>query len=160
MREPGWREPAAGTRDGLSADLSDARRDKNQNTVVASLRQANGAAEQPATESARLQPQTYAAIPAQAMRDRRLKQADWCVLAAISFRADPTGYAWPSQDDIAATTRLSRQKVSECIRRLCDLGYVKIIESIRRRGQFRSNAYRVIRKRLPDDRFLGDGACK
>lgn len=95
----------------------------------------------------RLGPRTYAAVPAQAMQDRNLKGADWRVLTAISWRADPSGYAWPSQGDIAAVTGLARPTVGKSISRLRQLGYLEIIKRRRRRGHWPANSYRVNRRR-------------
>lgn len=95
----------------------------------------------------RLTPQSYAAVPAQAMQDRRLRVADWRVLTAISFRADAEGVAWPSQSDLSRLTGLSRQKVNATVKRLCEFSYIEKTKMRRRKGKFSLNCYRVIRNK-------------
>ncbi len=109
-------------------------------------------------EKPKLKAGTWAGVPAQAMQDRNLKGADWSVLTAISWRADPTGYAWPSEEDIAAFTGLARPTVSKSVARLRRLGYLKIIERRRRRGQWPGNSYQVIR-RAPIEPILEVSPC-
>lgn len=101
-------------------------------------------------EQPRLEPQTYAAVPAQAMQDSRLRATDWRVLIAISFRADAEGIAWPSQGDLARLTGRSRQKVTATVNRLCEFGYIEKTKMRRRKGRFSLNCYRVIRKKPVD----------
>ena len=93
----------------------------------------------------RLKPRTYAAVPAHAMTDDRLKPSDWRVLTCISWHADPDGYAWPAQDLIALETRLHRVTVNEAVRRLKGLGYIVIVPGKRRHGHWPANGYRVVR---------------
>ena len=93
----------------------------------------------------KLEPQTYAVIPAQAMHDRHLRARDWRVLAAISFRADTKGIAWPSQDDLSTMTGLPRSRVNEAIQRLREFSYIEVTKVRRRAGKFPTNCYRVIR---------------
>ena len=95
----------------------------------------------------RLEPQTYAAVPAQAMQDSRLKASDHRVLLAISWRADAAGIAWPSQQDIADVTGLSRPTVGKCVSRLARYGYLKRAAMQRRGGLWPTNSYQVVRKK-------------
>ena len=98
------------------------------------------------SEAPRLQPRTYAATPAQAMQDKRLKGADWRVLTCVSWHANTSGYAWPSQEMVAAVTGLARPAVGKSISRLRRFGYLEIIKRDRQRGQWPHNCYRVIRR--------------
>ncbi len=110
-----------------------------------------------AQNAAKLKPQTYAAIPAQAMQDRHLRVADWRVLAAISFRASAEGIAWPSQDDLSGLTGLSRQKVNATIQRLREFSCIEVTKMRRRKGKFPTNCYRLIRlKPFYHDTPVGD----
>ncbi len=93
----------------------------------------------------RLKPKTYAAVPAQAMNDDRLKPCEWRVLACVSWHADPDGYAWPSQELIARETRLHRVTVNKATQQLRTLGYLVIMPRKRRHGHWRANGYRVVR---------------
>ncbi len=95
--------------------------------------------------AARLAPKTYAAVPAQAMNDDRLKPRDWRVLTCIAWHADPYGFAWPSQKTISQETGLHRVSVSTSIGRLRRFGYLMIEKKIRRHGHWAANGYRVVR---------------
>ena len=99
------------------------------------------------SEAPQLVPRTWAATPAQAMQDARLKGADWRVLACISWHANAKGYAWPSQEEIAAVTGLARPTVGKSISCLRRFGYLEIIKRDRRRGHWPHSAYRVIRRK-------------
>ena len=99
----------------------------------------------PQKDQPRLKPKTYAAVPAQAMNDDRLKARDWRVLTCIAWHADPHGYAWPSQEVIRQETGLCRVSVSTSIGRLRKFGYLTIERKIRRHGHWAANTYRVVR---------------
>ena len=95
----------------------------------------------------RLAPQTYAAVPAQAMQDATLKASDFRVLLAISWRADAAGIAWPSQQDIADVTGLSRPTVGTSVSRLAKYGYLERVLMRRRAGRWPTNTYHLVRKK-------------
>ena len=94
-----------------------------------------------------LVPRTWAATPAQAMQDGRLKGADWRVLTCISWHADAKGYAWPSQEEIARVTGLTRPTVGKSVSRLRRFGYLEVIKRERRHGHWPHSSYRVIRRK-------------
>ena len=108
----------------------------------------------------RLKPRTYAAVPAQAMQDSRLKASDFRVLSAISWRADAAGVAWPSQQDIAKITGLSRPTVGLCVSRLARYGYLKRAPMTRRGGRWPSSSYLLVRKRPAEKPLATDPPCK
>ena len=108
----------------------------------------------------RLAPQTYAAVPAQAMQDSRLKASDFRVLSAISWRADATGIAWPSQQDIANVTGLSRPTVGTCVSRLAKYGYLKRVPMTRRGGRWPTNSYQLVREKPAENPLTTDPPCK
>ncbi len=108
----------------------------------------------------RLAPQTYAAVPAQAMQDSRLKASDFRVLSAISWRADADGIAWPSQEDIADVTGLSRPTVGLCVSRLARYGYLKRTPMTRRGGHWPSTTYLLVRKKPEEKPLVSPSPCK
>ena len=108
----------------------------------------------------RLAPQTYAAIPAQAMQDNRLKASDFRVLSAISWRADAAGIAWPSQQDIANVTGLSRPTVGLCVSRLARYGYLKRVAMRRRGGLWPTNSYQLVRRKPNETSLASPSPCK
>lgn len=67
----------------------------------------------------------FSAIASAALDDDRLTGPEILVLAALGYHTDKTGWCWPSQDTLAKRARLTRQTVSECMRRLISLGYVE-----------------------------------
>ena len=98
----------------------------------------------------RLSPRTFAAVPAQAMNDDRLKSREWRVLVCISWHANANGLAWPSQDLIADETGLNRSTVNRAVTRLAKLGYLVPEKRKRRHGHWPANTYKVVRVKPMD----------
>jgi len=67
----------------------------------------------------------FSAVSSAALDDDRLTGPDILVLAALGYHTDKTGWCWPSQDTIATRARLTRQTVSECMKRLVSFGHVE-----------------------------------
>lgn len=67
----------------------------------------------------------FSAVSSSALDDTRLTGPDILVLAALGYHTDKTGWCWPSQETIATRARLTRQTVSECIKRLVGFGHVE-----------------------------------
>ena len=111
------------------------------------------------TTAKRLAPRSYAALPAQAMQDSRLKASDFRVLSAISWHADAAGFAWPSQQRIADVTGLSRPTVGTCVSRLARYGYLTRGRMKQRGGRWQTNTYQVVRKK-PAGELLATPPCQ
>jgi hypothetical protein len=67
----------------------------------------------------------FSPVSSAALDDTRLTGPDILVLAALGYHTDKTGWCWPSQDTIATRARLTRQTVSECMKRLVSFGHVE-----------------------------------
>lgn len=65
------------------------------------------------------------------------------VMLALADRADDSGFAWPSVDDLAERTRLTPRAVRKCVGELVALGELEVENG---GGRHRSNRYRIIPK--------------
>ena len=81
-----------------------------------------------------------AIIPAAAVFDRRLRNADVRILAALGSFADRDGRCWPAESTLADGTGISERHIRDRLHVLEDVGYVQIE---RRPGL--SNIYRLPR---------------
>jgi hypothetical protein len=70
------------------------------------------------------------------------------VMLAIADRADEDGRAWPSVEDIAERTRLSRRAVQKGVAELIGLGELEVDQG---GGRARANRYRIIPKGRTSD---------
>lgn len=70
------------------------------------------------------------------------------VMLALADRADDNGFAWPSIDDLAERTRLSRRAVQKGIAALIESGELKVENG---GGRHRSNRYQITPKPCTSD---------
>lgn len=84
----------------------------------------------------------FAVIPIRALRDPRLKPQTFRVLAAFCSYADRTGRTWVSLERVGKDIGLSRNGVSNHVRRLKDYGYIKPAKRLHR--QMRSACRRIV----------------
>lgn len=86
----------------------------------------------------------FAALPARAIDDRRLRPAAVMVLAALATYADRDGWAYPSISTISDRLRVTRQAVQRQISILVEAGYLIVAARFRQDGGRSSNQYRII----------------
>jgi DNA-binding Lrp family transcriptional regulator len=87
----------------------------------------------------------FAAVPARALDDRRLKPAAIIVLAVIACYADRDGWTFPlKMSRIAARLEVTRQAVQKQIRSLESAGYLKCEARRKKDGGSDSNKYRLV----------------
>ncbi|MFI6033003.1 helix-turn-helix domain-containing protein [Streptomyces sp. NPDC051315] len=74
------------------------------------------------------------------------------VMLALADRADDSGCAWPSIDDLAARTKLSPRAVQKAILALVEIGELDVENG---GGRHRSNRYRIVPKPRTSDGVTG-----
>lgn len=74
------------------------------------------------------------------------------VMLALADRADDSGCAWPSIDDLAERTKLSPRAVQKGITNLVELGELEVENG---GGRHRSNRYRIVPKPRTSDGVTG-----
>ena len=91
----------------------------------------------------------YAAMPVRSLSDRALNDKDRRVLGSIAYFANRAGVCWPSLKSIQEKCRIDRHEIQACIKKLENLGYIRLLEpneTFQKRGQsgFHSNRYQVL----------------
>lgn len=85
----------------------------------------------------------YGLIYEPIFHDERVNTSMLAVYSYLCMRAGSKGSAWPSQNSIAKGTRLSRETVNRCLKKLENLGYVNIQHEYKEDGSQKSNVYIV-----------------
>lgn len=100
----------------------------------------------------------FSAVSSAALDDDRLLGNDILVLAALGYHTDKNGWCWPSQKKLSEKARLTRQSVSDAMRRLVKFGYVE--RYIPENGDLSKIRYRRIldTARAPDEIVTPDVA--
>ena len=83
-------------------------------------------------------------IPAAAVFDERLSNADIRVFAALGAHADKHGRCWPATAALASDLRVSTRHIRRCLRNLENCGYVEIQQQRRSDGGNAANLYRLL----------------
>jgi len=68
----------------------------------------------------------YAKMPLEFLRDSRLSKNDFRVLGVLIYRSNSDGKCWPSRGDISTLSGLPKTRVNEVVKRLSNLGFLKI----------------------------------
>lgn len=83
----------------------------------------------------------FAIVPTYWLETESLTPADRMVLVALSSFADEGGYCWPSVASLARRSGSSERTVQYSLKRLAELGAIRIEERTREEGGQTSNAY-------------------
>jgi DNA-binding transcriptional ArsR family regulator len=83
----------------------------------------------------------FAIVPTHWLENESLTQTDRIVLVALSSFADEHGYCWPSVSSIARRSGAAERTVQYSLKRLAELGAVRVAERSREQGGQTSNAY-------------------
>ena len=87
----------------------------------------------------------FCIIPARVLDDERFSLTHLRVIAALGQHADKNGWCWPAVSTLAERIKVSRQRVSACIRELKEWGYIEVTPRVRPGdGSQTSNLYRVM----------------
>lgn len=89
-------------------------------------------------------PGRFAILPSSLVADRRIGDAAFRVLAALSTYADRDGWCWPSQQTLASDVGTSRRSVRTQLDVLEEAGYVESSRRIRADGSESSKTYRLL----------------
>lgn len=86
----------------------------------------------------------FAMIPAAAVHDKQLSDADFRKLAAVALHANGNRLAWPKQENIAAVMGVSQQAISKALAHCEARGYVKSRQLWRDKGMRAHKVYQII----------------
>lgn len=91
----------------------------------------------------------YAAIPVRCLSDSALNDKDRRVLGSIAYFANRAGVCWPSLKSINSKCRIDRHEIQACIRKLTNLGYIRLLkpnDAFQKKGPsgFHSNRFQVL----------------
>ncbi len=96
----------------------------------------------------------FSIIPARAIDDPRLGKAALLVLCTLGTYSDRDGWSWPSISTMAHRLRVTRRHISNGLRQLEQLGYVKTKPQYNTAGKQQTSRYRVLHDAdLPADLF-------
>ena len=87
----------------------------------------------------------FCIIPSRVLDDERFSLTHIRVIAALGQHADKNGWCWPATTTLAERIKVSRQRISTCIRELKEWGYIEVTSRVRPAdGGQTSNLYRVM----------------
>ncbi len=86
----------------------------------------------------------FAIIPAAAVHDKQLSDADFRKLAAVALHANGNRLAWPKQENIAEVMGVSQQAISKALAHCEACGYVKSRQLWREKGMRAHKVYQII----------------
>lgn len=92
----------------------------------------------------------FSRLPAAAVVDRRVSNAELRILALIGTYADRYGQCWPAMGTMARRLGVSRQALLRPIRKLQEVGYLRVTRHYHRNGAHRSHVYSIIYPAVPD----------